>query len=106
MVPKPQIITGWANANPAAERDVGGAKSVHLAVPAGAVYYFNAATEEEATALATALNWHGTSPGTKIQNRRSSLLGEKGYGLGVCGRWEFYPTSQDVPVAHPDSGIK
>jgi len=42
-----------------------------------------------------ALNWHGdpNAPdfGKTIKNRRSTLLGEKGHGLGVCGTWDFYP---------------
>lgn len=91
-MPKPLVVTGWALPNPAdPERDTeGGAKSTHLAVPAGAVYYFEADTPEAATALANALNWHGATPGTAIKNRRSTLLGEKGYGLGVCGTWQFF----------------
>ena len=45
---------------------------------------------DEAGKLATALNWHGATEGKEIKNRRSTLLGEKGYGLGVCGTWRFY----------------
>ena len=75
-----------------------GAKSTHLAVPADAVYYFEAGpnpeldttAEQEAQKLAAALNWHGDTAGTTIKNRRSTLLGEKGFGLGVCGTWRFY----------------
>jgi hypothetical protein len=54
------------------------------------VYYFEAESEAAAQALAAALNWHGrdTSP-TTIKNRRSTLMGEKGFGLGVCGPWQF-----------------
>ncbi|SPE61229.1 hypothetical protein SBV1_620001 [Verrucomicrobia bacterium] len=59
-------------------------------MPAGAVYYFEADSAEEACKLAAALNWHGSEANpTTIKNRRSTLLGEKGYGLGVCGTWEF-----------------
>ena len=62
---------------------------------AGAVYYFVADSVDAAVALANALNWHGDPKaadfGKTIKNRRSTLLGEKGYGLGVCGSWEFYP---------------
>ncbi|MCL5099187.1 MAG: type III-B CRISPR module-associated protein Cmr3 [Candidatus Omnitrophica bacterium] len=92
LVPKPISVTGWALGNPAdPERNPnGGAKPTHLAVPAGAVYYFEAQSREAAVALANALNWHGASDGTEIKNRRSTLLGEKGYGLGVCGTWKFY----------------
>ena len=82
---------------PDPERDAdGGAKSTHLAVPAGAIYYFEAEPDKDggpgnAIALANALNWHGATDGTAIKNRRSTLLGEKGYGLGVCGTWNFHP---------------
>ena len=88
-------VTGWAltdndNDGHASE---GGAKSTHLAVPAGSVYYFQCDNKEAATALATALNWHSSPPGTSIQNRRSSLMGEKGFGLGVCSTWNFHACS-------------
>jgi hypothetical protein len=91
IVPKPVAVTGWS----AGDKRLGsqgnpGAKSTHLAVPAGAVYYFQADTEAAARALADALNWHGATQGTEIKNRRSTLMGEKGFGLGVCGTWTFY----------------
>jgi hypothetical protein len=89
IVPKPLIVTGWALPN-GTDRPDGGAKSTHLAVPAGAVYYFEATTAAEAQKLANALNWHGTTHGLEIKNRRSTLLGEKGFGLGVCGTWHFF----------------
>jgi len=89
IVPKPIIVTGWALPNEN-DRTTGGAKSTHMAVPAGAVYYFEADSSQAAEALAAALNWHGNGPGDKIKNRRSTLLGEKGYGLGVCGTWNFH----------------
>ncbi len=93
VVPKPLVVTGWALPNPANLSDPqqspqGGAKSTHLAVAAGAVYYFEADSADQAVALANALNWHGTTAGSEIKNRRSTLLGEKGYGLGVCGTWK------------------
>lgn len=86
---KPLPITGWALPN-GTDREQGGAKSTHLAVPAGSVYYFECDNETAAQKLAAALNWHGSSPGTEIQNRRSTLMGEKGFGLGVCGTWNFH----------------
>ena len=100
IVPKPIPITGWALGHPGSKSEIEnqkseiidtGAKSTHLAVPAGAVYYFEADSSDAAAALANALNWHGSesNPAT-IKNRRSTLLGEKGYGLGVCGTWDFY----------------
>ena len=93
IVPKPQIITGWslADYNEFGDATSGGAKSTHLAVPAGSIYYFECDSAAAAATLANALNWHGTSPGTDIQNRRSTLMGEKGFGIGVCGTWKFHP---------------
>jgi hypothetical protein len=95
LVPKPQIITGWSMAVGDVEESTtpGGAKSTHLACPAGAVYYFECDSPEAAHALADALNWHGATPGAAIKNRRSTLMGEKGFGLGVCGTWSFHPHS-------------
>lgn len=94
IIPKPLVVTGWSLPDAAgatdAERD-GGAQSAHLAVPAGAVYYFEADSAEAARQLAAVLNWHGgESNPTSIKNRRSTLLGEKGFGLGVCGTWDFF----------------
>ena len=97
IVSKPLIVTGWSLPDDGGATDserIGGALSAHLAVPAGAVYYFEASTADEARRLAAALNWHGNdAKPTTIKNRRSTLLGEKGFGLGVCGTWEFF---QDV----------
>jgi len=90
MVGKPLTISGYALPHEAAGRSDGGAKSTHLAAPAGSVYYFEADSEEAASALADALNWHSGTQGTEIQNRRSTLMGEKGYGLGICGTWTFH----------------
>lgn len=90
IVPKPIAVTGYALANHT-DRPEGGAKSTHLAVPAGSVYYFEADSPDEAVKLAAALNWHGSdTQRTTIKNRRSTLLGEKGFGLGVCGTWRFH----------------
>jgi len=96
LVPKPIPVTGWALPN-GLDRPEGGAKSTHLAVPAGAVYYFEASSENDAQNLAAALNWHGRDK-SEIRNqkseitlnRRSTLMGEKGFGLGVCGTWRFH----------------
>jgi hypothetical protein len=108
IVPKPVPVTGWALPNDM-DRAQGGAKSTHLAVPAGAVYYFEAEPDRDggpgnAIALAAALNWHGSdkseirNPKSEIiMNRRSTLMGEKGFGLGVCGTWDFFP---GAPNAH------
>lgn len=78
-------VTGWTNPGVSpADISKAGARSTLLAVPAGSVYYFEAKTDEDAIKLAAALNWYGNRDGTTIVNRRSTLLGEKGYGLGVC----------------------
>jgi len=97
IVPKPIVVTGYAakdEGNEIASERSGGAQSTHLAVPAGAVYYFEAGTAEDAVKLANALNWHAAADGNEIKNRRSTLLGEKGFGLGVCGTWDFLAGGQ------------
>ena len=94
VIGKPVPVTGFALAHGAAEREDGGAKSTHLAAPAGCVYYFEADTEAAARELADALNWHGSDTScTTIRRRRSTLMGEKGFGLGVCGTWQFHAAS-------------
>jgi CRISPR/Cas system CMR-associated protein Cmr3 (group 5 of RAMP superfamily) len=103
IVPKPIVVTGWALPNDT-DRSQGGAKSAHLAVPAGAVYYFEADSPEDAGRLAEALNWHGAVTGDPakdfitVKNRRSTLLGEKGFGIGVCGTWEWYGNVRRRPT--------
>lgn len=98
QVPKPIVVTGWALPNDT-DRPIGGAKPTQLAVPAGAVYYFEVDSSDLAAALARALNWHGAVSGDaardfrEIRNRRSTLLGEKGFGLGVCGTWNFHSSA-------------
>lgn len=87
---KPNPVTGYALPHEAAEQ-AGAAKPTHLAVPAGSVYYFQADSKEAAEKLAAALNWHSADDYTTIRNRRSTLFGEKGFGLGVCGTWNFHP---------------
>lgn len=87
IVGKPVPVTGYALPHKHAEST--GAKPTHLAVPAGSVYYFECTDKDAAQALANALNWHGATAGTAIKNRRSTLMGEKGYGLGVCGTWTY-----------------
>jgi hypothetical protein len=90
VVGKSVPVSGYALPHEEAERN-GGAKPTHLAVPAGSVYYFECATAEDAARLAAALNWHGPETTARaIGNRRSTLFGEKGFGLGVCGTWTFH----------------
>ncbi|MFN0077918.1 MAG: type III-B CRISPR module-associated Cmr3 family protein [Prosthecobacter sp.] len=87
---KPIPVTGYALPNQDVVEIQGGAKHTHLAVPAGSVYYFTCTTKDAAEKLAAALNWHGKEDFTTIKNRRSTLMGEKGFGLGVCGTWQFH----------------
>jgi hypothetical protein len=88
------VLTGWSERLHLLEREDAerGPRPTLLAVPAGAVYYFEG---PDAPLLADALAWHGSraeNPSrNRIINRRSTLLGEKGFGLGVCGTWHFFP---------------
>jgi CRISPR/Cas system CMR-associated protein Cmr3 (group 5 of RAMP superfamily) len=66
-VGKPIAFSGWDLQS--------GPKPTQLAVPAGSCYVFDCKTPESARALAKLLD---------PPNRRSSLFGEKGFGLGVC----------------------
>jgi hypothetical protein len=52
-----------------------GPKPTLQAVPAGSCYVFDCGTPAEAKALAAALSW---------PRPRSTMHGEKGFGLGVC----------------------
>lgn len=74
-------VSGWKiNATEKDGNDGAGApKATRLLVPAGSVYYFECDSAEDAEKLYVAL--HG-----KV---KSDLLGEQGYGLGVCSAWEF-----------------
>ncbi len=79
VIPGAVAFSGW---------DIAGnrAKQTRLAVPGGSVYYFEG---PDAPALADLLNWHGPDreQAANIVHRRSSLMGEKGFGLGLCGPW-------------------
>lgn len=96
IIGKPLPITQWHLAREGISfddeetlKDNSGPRPTLLAVPPGSVYYFEADTEEDARKLAAQLNWHGDADQTHtIKNRRSTLLGEKGFGLGVCGTWK------------------
>jgi len=89
IIGKPIHVTGYALDNGLDDR-APGPKPTHLAVPAGSVYYFKCTDEAAAQKLAAALNWHGCGDPSTIRNRRSTLMGEKGFGLGVCGTWSFH----------------
>jgi len=64
---KPMAFSGWDLQT--------GPKPTMIAVPAGSVYVFDCDSKEEAGDLARMLSW---------PNRRSTLFGEKGFGVGVC----------------------
>lgn len=79
--PGPRCFSGWdlmmkSSANH--ESSPGGPKATVFAVPEGSIYYFEAETLEAAGYLIQAL--HGRT--------LSDFLGEKGMGLGFCGKWE------------------
>lgn len=103
LVPKPLAVTGYFLPHEAAERN-GGPKPIHLAVPAGAIYYFETSGAAEAAKLVAALNWHGPTDDcgqpvlSRIKNRRSTLFGEKGFGLGVCGTWSPVSSSPSTSI--------
>ena len=86
-IPKPIVFSGWSDN---VHKDgKPGARPTILAVPAGAVYYFEGA---DAALLAETLNWHGVERQNiqAVSNRRSALFGEQGFGLGVCANWKSY----------------
>lgn len=66
-VDKPLSFSGWDLQT--------GPKPTQLAVPAGSCYVFDCGTPEGAQQLANLLN---------PPNRRSSVFGEKGFGIGIC----------------------
>lgn len=70
-IPKPIHFSGWDVVSK-------GPKHTMLAVPAGAVYYFEAGSEQDAETLVQALHCR----------THSDFFGEKGMGLGFCGTWE------------------
>lgn len=83
VVGKPLSIAGYSTTDrPYAEE---GPKAAHSAAPAGSVYYFECNSVADAEQLCQAL--HCTASGSL--NRRSELLGEQGFGLGVCAIWHF-----------------
>jgi hypothetical protein len=102
-IPKPLVLTGWTEALHVPDMDENGQRYNHrprgpqetlLAVPPGSVYYFEC-PEGAAQTLSELLSWHGdkTQGVERIVHRRSSLLGEKGFGLGVCGPWHPYESA-------------
>ncbi len=81
IVSKPVVVTGWSLPDTTIRDE--GAKSTHLAVAPGSVYYFEVEPDANggagnAVSFANALNWHGLSAGTEIKNRRERSAGRKG----------------------------
>ncbi len=72
---KPMAFSGWDLQT--------GPKPTMLAVPAGSCYVFECGNHEEARDLSNALSWNG-GDGDTVRNRRSTVFGEKGFGIGVC----------------------
>lgn len=90
-VPPPRVVFDRSDqTREAARRGDGGWGwwPVYHAVAAGAVYYFEG---PDAAELAETLAWHGEQRQNlhQVRHRRSAWLGEQGYGIGVCGPWEF-----------------
>ena len=85
VVGRPVPVSGYAT--PGRPDGDSGPKSTHAATPAGSVYYFECASVEDARQLCEAL--HCTASPTPT--RRSELLGEQGYGLGLCAPWHPAP---------------
>lgn len=83
VVGKPISVSGYACSGRSDAEE--GPKTAHTAAPAGSVYYFECDSAEAAQNLCLAL--HCTA--TPTLNRRSELLGEQGFGLGLCTAWRF-----------------
>ena len=66
-------ISGWK------QKGEGGGcpRATHLFVPAGSVYYFRTATEDDAQLLISSLN----------SKAYSAIGGRAGYGIGICGKF-------------------
>ena len=81
-----------------------GPKPACQVVPAGAVYYFEG---PDAPELARLLAWHGEQREAvdHVRHRRSTLLGEKGFGLGVCGPWNSLSEGLQQRVTEPAQAV-
>jgi hypothetical protein len=90
LIPKPLILGGWSGRlrGEDSAQIHAGLKALYLAVPAGAVFFF---AGPDAPVLSEVLSWHGSQRENlrSIIHRRSALFGEKGFGLGVCGPWDY-----------------
>jgi CRISPR-associated protein Cmr3 len=71
---KPRHFSGWRILDGVSNEPA----RTWMAVPEGSVYYFECDSEEESRKLAAQL--HGQT--------KSDMLGEQGFGFGVCGTWE------------------
>ena len=98
-IPGPQIISSWKShvrasseeykEGPDLSKNTARATPTQLAVPAGSVYYFECEKLTDAENLIDALSWHAANREniSHVARRRSTVFGEKGFGLGVCGTW-------------------
>lgn len=75
---KPSVVSGWRIDKSKTEAS-GTPKATKLLVPAGTVYYFECDNVEEGNKLKKILNGQ----------TKSDLLGEKGFGLGICSNWKL-----------------
>ncbi len=81
---KPAAFSGWDMQT--------GPKPTFLAVPAGSTYVFECESQDERDRLSQALSWHGMDA-CETKNRRSTLFGAQGYGIGVCST---FPSNQQT----------
>lgn len=79
-VGKPITTSGW-KLNMTSDSSGGTPKATRLLVPASSVYYFECETPTQAQAQALVKQLH-----LKV---KSQMLGEKGFGFGVCGTWKL-----------------
>ena len=85
IIGKPRHFSGWRNLTRETDEKKSGPGRTYLAVPAGSVFYFKCGSAEDAQHLAQHL--HG-----KV---KSDILGEQGFGLGICGKWNENNEGED-----------
>ncbi|NQU45091.1 hypothetical protein HQ520_17540 [bacterium] len=77
-IPRAEAVSGW-KLDGEQGHSGGTPKPTRLLVPAGSVYYFECADDAAAATLVRQLH-------LKVKSQR---LGEKGFGFGVCGSWQY-----------------